>query len=437
MVPINPPRQIADVLLSRFGDWAFPHVAGIITTPTLRPDRSILYEPGYDRATRLYLVPDPSLVLPAIPAFPTREEAAAALELLDALMTNFPFVSSIDRSVALSALLTPICRGAMDVAPLHAFRANTAGTGKSFLADLASAIATARPCPVVAAGRDGDETDKRLVGLLLAGFPLVSIDNINGELGSDLLCQAVERPLIRLRRLGGSDISELETRATLFANGNALRVRGDMTRRTVVCDLDAQEERPELRTFAFDPVEQVLADRGRYVAAALTVVRAFVVSGAKPDMAPLASYGDYSATVRGALVWLDKPDPVLSMDAARDDDPELGELRDVMAQWQQHIGPDTDAPAKALVQLADLRKHDEDAGFRLQEYANPDLRDTLMAVAGNRGAIDASRFGKWLRGKKGRVVTLLIRKERRRVRFEAHGLTEGVARWRLATLSAK
>ena len=76
-------------------------------------------------------------------------------------------------------------------------------------------------------------------------------------------------------------------------------------------------------------------------------------------------------------------------------------------------------------------------GSELQDYANPDLRDTLMAVAGNRGAIDASRFGKWLRGKKGRVVTLPIHEERRRVRFEAHGLTDGAARWRLATLLAK
>ena len=325
----------------------------------------------------------------------------------------------------------------MAVAPLHAIRANTAGTGKSYLGDLTSALCTGRPCPVVAAGSDDAETDKRLVGLLLAGFPLISIDNVNGELGSDLLSQAVERPLVRLRPLGGSDIMEIETRATLLANGNALRIRGDLTRRTVVCDLDAQEERPELRAFSFDPVERVLADRGRYVAAALTIVRAFVVSGARPDMVPLASYADYSATVRGALVWLDKPDPVPSMEAARDDDPELGELRDVMTQWQQHIGLNTDAPAKALIQLADLRKHDDDAGFRLQDYANPDLRDTLMAVAGNRGAIDASRFGKWLRGKKGRVVTLPIHKERRRVRFEAHGLTDGAARWRLATLLAK
>ena len=309
--PIDPPRAIADVLLSRFGDWRFPHVSGIITCPTLRPDFSILCEPGYDVATRLYLAIDPSLQMPQIPAFPTREDALQALQILDALLDGFPFVSPIDRSVALSALLTPICRGAMSVAPLHAFRAKTAGTGKSYLGDTASAIATGRPCPVAAAGRDADEVDKRLVGLLLAGFPILCIDNINGELGSDLLCQAVERPVIRLRRLGASDISELEARATLFASGNGLRVRGDMTRRTLVCDLDAQLERPELRTFVFDPVERVLADRGRYVGAALTLVRAFVTSGAQADMPPLASYGDYSATVRGALVWLGKSDPAL------------------------------------------------------------------------------------------------------------------------------
>jgi putative DNA primase/helicase len=83
------------------------------------------------------------------------------------------------------------------------------------------------------------ETEKRLVGLLLAGFPIASLDNVNGELGGDLLCQAIERPLIRIRPLGRSDIVEIESRATLFATGNALRGRGDMTRRTLVCDLDA------------------------------------------------------------------------------------------------------------------------------------------------------------------------------------------------------
>ena len=100
------------------------------------------------------------------------------------------------------------------MAPLHAFRASTAGTGKSYLADLVSLIATGRPCPVMAVAEKDDETEKRLIGLLLAGFPIVSLDNVNGELGGDLLCQAIERPLIRARPLGGSDIVEIENRAS-------------------------------------------------------------------------------------------------------------------------------------------------------------------------------------------------------------------------------
>jgi len=126
------------------------------------------------------------------------------------------------------------------------------------------------------------------------------------------------------------------------------------------------------------------------------------------------------------------------MDGARDDDPELGELRDVMTQWQQHIGLNTDSPAKAIIHLADLHKHDDETGRQLPDYANPDLRDTLLAVAHGRIGIDAGRFGKWLRSKKGRVVSLQLPHDpRARVRFEARGLTQGVARWRLTSLSAK
>jgi hypothetical protein len=297
---------------------------------------------------------------------------------------------------------------------------------------------TGRPCPVAAAGRDADETDKRLVGLLLSGFPITCIDNVNGELGSDLLCQAVERPLVRLRRLGGSDITEVETITTIFANGNGLRVRGDMTRRTLICDLDAQMERPELRKFEFDPVKKVIEDRGRYVAAALTIVRSFLISGASPDMSPLASYADYSATVRGALIWLGREDPAASLEQARQDDPELDELHAIMSAWRQHIGLNTDAPAKALIHLAELKKLDDDTGRQLQDYASPELRDALLAVAGSRNAIDSSRFGKWLRACKGRVVSLPSQKGKPiRVRFEATGITDGAARWRLSEVPAK
>jgi len=84
-------------------------------------------------------------------------------------------------------------------APLHAIRAFTPGSGKSFLVDLAAVIATGRRCPVIAAGKTEEETEKRLGALLRDAVPVVSIDNVNGELGGDMLCQLMERPLVRVR----------------------------------------------------------------------------------------------------------------------------------------------------------------------------------------------------------------------------------------------
>ena len=249
-VRIDPPKSVADTILSRVGCWRFPKIVGVVTTPTIRPDGSTLFAAGYDPATRLYHAADASLNLSDAVAQPSRKAAEAALLLLLDLLAEFPFVggaNSVSQAVALSALISPVVRGALTVVPMHAFRANTAGTGKSYLADTASAIASGRPCPVAAAGSDEGETEKRLAGLLLAGFPLISLDNINDELGGDLLCQAIERPLIRLRPLGRSEIVEIESRATIFGTGNGLRVRGDMTRRTLTSDLDAGMERPELR----------------------------------------------------------------------------------------------------------------------------------------------------------------------------------------------
>ena len=58
----------------------------------------------------------------------------------------------------------------------------------------------------------------------------------------------------------------------------------------------------------------VLADRGKYIAACLTICRAYIAAG-RPDKLPkLASFGDWSDTVRSALVWLGEADPVKSMD---------------------------------------------------------------------------------------------------------------------------
>jgi hypothetical protein len=97
-------------------------------------------------------------------------------------------------------------------------------------------------------------------------------------------------------------------------------------------------ERPELRQFKFDPVEMVLADRGKYIAAILTICRAYVAAGS-PDKAPrLASFEGWSDTLRSALIWLGKADPVKSMESAKAEDPESTELGNMLEGWTAALG---------------------------------------------------------------------------------------------------
>jgi putative DNA primase/helicase len=400
---IDPPASAAQVILSRAGSWPFPVIAGVITTPTLRPDGSVLMAPGYDPATRLYHVDDPTLEL-CLPE-PTRDAAARALARLEALLAEFPFAAETDRSVALAGILTAVVRGMMPVSPLFAFRANAPGSGKSFLVDLASVIATGRVCPVTSAGEDVAEMEKRLTGLLLAGYPIMSLDNVNEELGGDLLCQATERPIVRLRELGTSSSVEIENRAVIFATGNALRVRGDMTRRTLVATLDAGIEQPELRRFARDPVADIMADRGGYVSACLTILRAWMGSGMTMDLPPLASFEGWSRTVRGALVWLGRADPCLSMQAAREDDPERGELREILGLLSEAAGTGRHCgrTVREIEELSALERTDA-AGYRTG-LRHPDLRDALVRIAGTpAGRINSRRLARWFLARRGRVI---------------------------------
>jgi len=400
LLSIDPPERVAKIILSREGAGKFPQIAGVITTPTLRPDGSILTEPGYDPPTRLYLALDARLEMPAIPAAPTSADALEALSLLRDLLSGFPFVTRVDRAVALSGIMTAVLRGALSVAPMHGFRAHTAGTGKSLLVDVAATIATGRLCPVIAAGKTEEETEKRLGALLHDGVSIVSIDNVSGELGGDALAQMTERALVRVRILGKSEAPEFECKAAIFATGNNLVLVGDMVRRAVVCTLDAGVERPELREFKFDPIDRVLQNRGAYVAACLTIALAYKAAGAPKACPPLGSYGEWSDMVRAPLIWLGEADPVDSMETAREEDPELAAIRELFAQLPGHFPEHEAWTAGDLVRVACLGQTRAE-GF---VFTFPDLRDLLLRVAAEGGKISPKRLGKWLSKISGRVV---------------------------------
>jgi Bifunctional DNA primase/polymerase, N-terminal/Primase C terminal 2 (PriCT-2) len=399
-VAINPPSPIASGLLQK-GQWQFPEVTGVVTAPTMRPDGTILDRPGYDEATQLYYHPDRNCVIPPISANPTREEAESALELLEGLLTGFPFVSDVDRSVALAGLMTQVLRGAFDVTPMFLLVAPTAGTGKSHYVNLASTIATGRPCPVITNVVSAEEMEKRLGALVLEGAPIISLDNCSHDLGGDLLCQITEQRLVRIRILGRSEVPPCEWRGTLFANGNNITLRADMTRRGLPCHLDAAIERPETRTFDFDPVKWAAENRGDYIHAALTIARAYRVSGSPKACGPIGSYEQWSTAVREPLVWLGKEDPIKSMDSAREEDPARIAARTFLSLHE-------DLPASftvaELIMHADEREAIPSYSQTTYEIIRSELHTLLVQQAGNfKGLIDSRSCARWLKSLRGQI----------------------------------
>lgn len=399
-VVCDTPPQIAATILSRAGEWRLRTLAGVISTPTIRPDGTLLTAPGYDPATRLFHIADASLKLPAI--VPSKEAAKKALAELIGLLAGFPFVSYLDQSVALSALLTPVCRGAMPVAPMHVVRAPAAGSGKSYVADLASVIATGRRCPVVPPSIKPEEADKKLEGLLLSGCAIISLDNINGELGGDLLCQAVERRFVEIRIFGTQVMREVENRTCIFANGNGIRIRADMVRRTLIANLDSGLERPEKRKFGFDPVASVEADRGRYVAACLTIVQSYMLSPDRADLVPLVSFEGWTDTVRGALVWLGQPDPCDSQEDVREGDPDLDDLRQLMRAWVDLFGIDSHVTTAEACRLA-ITPLSSTMGVVHGEWEHTPLREAILAVGASKGVPSARNLSRYLSSRAGRI----------------------------------
>ena len=437
----DPPPKLVDTILASRGDWLFPVVRGVLTTPTLRPDGSLLMEPGYDPISRYFVAFPSNLVVPKFPDAPTRADAEASLARLDRLLDGYDFVDDggVSRSVALAMLMTQVLRCAMPVSPLLAVSATAPGTGKSHLVDLASTIAIGRWCSIMNAGKDDNETEKGINTKLISGVPGFSIDNVHRKLDLEALNTATERPLLSPRNFGTLTDIEVENGAVVYMTGNNLAIIGEQRRRTMLCRMDAAVEEPEQRPFASDPIKTVLKDRGRYIADVLIIARAFITNGSQQNIAQFGSFPDWSRFVREPLCWLGQPDPLLSQKAARENDPEINQRRDIIDAWHGAFGMAARTLAAAVSYATTPPVHpgydrddiEVERAAKLAAYlAHKAHQEQLLAALreafpAGRDGINTHSLGNWIRRFSGRLTDGL--------KFvKAEGQDHGVARWKLS-----
>jgi hypothetical protein len=342
--PAHPPAWAAPAVESRKSWPRLRYLEGIVESPVLRPDGTLLERAGYDETTGLLCLPNARY--PAALPKPAQQEArAAAAELLE-VVSDFPFKTDAHRAAWLAGALTPLARYAFrGPSPLFLMDANVRGAGKSLLADVTGEIVSGRPMPRTPQALDETEEVKRITAIALEGDRLVLIDNINKPLGSGALDTVLTGTVWSERILGKSEKVSLPLLTVWYGTGNNVTFRGDTARRCLHIRLDSDLEKPESREGFKHPdlLAWVHEHRPRLVMAALTMLRAYCAAG-RPRVAvkTWGSFEGWSALVRNAIVWCGLPDPAETRAELNEVDTDANVLADLVAGWADlnlHVAP--------------------------------------------------------------------------------------------------
>ena len=332
------PKNCVEAIMGR-GHWpGIRALEGVVTTPVLRRDGSILNTPGYDVATGLMF--DPRGLVFSIPERPTHDDAIAAVGRLLDLVSDFPFATAGHRSAWLAGLLTPLARYAFDgPAPLFLFDANVRGAGKTLLAELIALILTGGDFSRMSNPQDDAECRKLITALVLCGDTLVLIDNIAGMLGCPALDAALTGTTWKDRLLGKNERIVGTLGMIWYASGNNVVLNGDTTRRTCQARLESPEERPEERQgFKYPNITQYVREhRPELLADVLTVLSAYCVAGRpRAGLKPWGSFDGWSNLIRQCVVWAGLEDPGQTrQELSERSDRDAEQLRELIAGWQE------------------------------------------------------------------------------------------------------
>jgi putative DNA primase/helicase len=258
LVDCRPDRDTVNVLDAMTSFPGIRSITGVVSTPMLRPNGTIACTPGYDAETGLYF--DIEGEYP--PPMPVKEAA----DLLRDVFRDFCFKTERDRAAAVVALLSLFARQShKGCCPFFLVDGNLSGIGKSLLTDAIVTIFQGSGASHSTLPTNEEEFRKSITTHLLAGSTFIIYDNLTGTIRSGVLEAAMTAEVHSDRVLGGNQLANLPMKVVFFGTGNNATFDSDMIRRTVVCKLETDDERPDLRTGFRHPNLLGFVGEGDYV----------------------------------------------------------------------------------------------------------------------------------------------------------------------------
>jgi hypothetical protein len=415
--PADLPPRVLKALLSETPALPIPSLNAVVRGPFALADGSVIDSPGYDPVSQVVYVADTPYP-PQARRELSLEEAKEALRRLWHPVSLFPLKSDVDRGILLAGMLSTVVRPSISIAPGYAITAHTAGTGKTLLAQVLGALQTGAPVASSPLPRDEEERRKHLFAILRQGSQYLLYDNAErgSQLDSAVLANLLTSSEIEARVLGVSNVERRPNRLTVVLTGNNLILCGDLNRRFLPINIDADVEHPWTREFPFHPVNYVLAHWLELRIAALELIQAWRNSGA-PKCLGATGFPEWDTVVRSVVVWAGEnldigvgfADPAEAIKASYADDPETEFLGQLLRAWRG-VFRDDEVLLKEIeevVSKADLEQFPGEETEQPQEQTQAllEARSAILGAGGRTSKDERARFGMYLSSHEGRIVS--------------------------------
>lgn len=319
-----------------------PPLQGIVTTPTLRVDGSLLQTPGYDQESQLFY--HPRLEMEPIPDRPALEEVQEARRFItDDVLGDFPWQSKADLANYIALMFSPILRPYINaLMPMGVLSARSPGSGKTLLAKIPGEV-----CGMYSMSWVPDEAEARKAistGLSNSQHPIMLFDNVGDteKVNHACLAKLLTSRSWDDRLLGTNKSINARNDRLWLVTGNNVSLGGDIASRSVLVTIDPGIPNPELRdNFRLGDLEEWLTDesnRIRLLRAMLVMVQAWRNAGAVKVKTPMRGFTAWASMMAGFTAFHGYAGFLGNLDEVKSQDVEAEEWVQVCSEIHKRYG---------------------------------------------------------------------------------------------------